>query len=86
MHLLRKNYKGVNLKGFRLSVETQAKHILKIMYLLLIIEIISGDQSDRICCIIGIVDHNYNKFMISCFNFRNNMPCFLIINRFHHLL
>ena len=58
MHLLRKNYKGVDYKGFRLSVETQAKHIfvindrietqakhiLKIMYLLLIIKTISGNK------------------------------------------
>ena len=41
------------------------------MYLL--IEIISGDQRDRICCIVGIMDH---KFMISWFNFRHNMTRF----------
>ena len=35
MHLLRKNYKGVDYKGFRLSVETEAKHIFVIKDLLL---------------------------------------------------
>ena len=53
------------------------------MYLLLSIIEISGDQSDRICCITGIVDHNYKQFMISCFNFRNNMTSIIEISGDH---